>query len=80
MGVLREAKYVHFSDDPLPKPWEHMSGKTMENMKPRCVGHPGENQDCRARDIWLELYRDFGERRKVSPRFMCEREEILTQF
>lgn len=62
--VIREAKYVHFSDDPFPKPWVHTTGNMVERMKPKCVVAEEGKEDCRARDIWLELYKDFKERRK----------------
>lgn len=64
--VIREAKFVHFSDDPFPKPWVPTTGNMVERMKPVCAMTQPGTKDCRARDIWLELYRDFKERRKVS--------------
>lgn len=58
--VLQEAKYVHFSDWPMAKPWV-ADLEVMEELKPRCL-----DGDCRAQKIWLGLYSDFRERRQVS--------------
>jgi hypothetical protein len=39
---------------------------TIEKHQPTCELNPTTGQeDCRSRDIWLGLYRDFAERRKV---------------
>jgi hypothetical protein len=65
MQVIREAKLVHFSDDPFPKPWIDATQKTVATMKPHCLTSPSGKEDCRARDIWLELYLEFKERREV---------------
>jgi len=62
--VLEEAKYVHFSDWPLPKPWMPHSKTQEEELQPEC--HPtSEGEDCRDRDIWLGLYADFRRRRDL---------------
>jgi hypothetical protein len=62
--VLDEAKFVHFSDWPLPKPWLPYTEELYQQQSPDC--HGVENrQDCRDRDIWSGLYRDFTERREV---------------
>ncbi|CZT13039.1 hypothetical protein WAI453_005898 [Rhynchosporium graminicola] len=62
--VKKEAKVVHFSDDPLPKPWL-ATKKQMEKHQPKCVDGGGFDEDCRARDIWVDLYADFRSRRKA---------------
>lgn len=62
--VREMAKYVHFSDDPLPKPWLAKQ-EEVEGFQPGCFG-VGEGLDCQDRDFWMDLYRDFGERREVS--------------
>ncbi|CAL3973565.1 hypothetical protein PZA11_005771 [Diplocarpon coronariae] len=59
----QEANFVHFSDDPLSKPWL-AEEKKIRFYEPDCVKLPAGDVDCRARDIWLELYRDFKERRQ----------------
>lgn len=73
--VMEEVKYVHFSDWPLPKPWEARSEKVLEEVVPKCVGG-GER--CADRRVWMWLYRDFRERRKVCfvPTW-CEGESFL---
>lgn len=61
--VLRKSKFVHFSDWPLRKPWE-MYDLEWKGKGPRCVPMQ-EGDDCRGRDIWEGLYKDFRERRVV---------------
>ncbi|KAL3470974.1 nucleotide-diphospho-sugar transferase [Aspergillus californicus] len=65
--ILKEAKYLHFSDWPVPKPWLLASPSIVQKEQPTCDMNPatGQEDDCRARDIWLEFYADFATRRKV---------------
>ncbi|KAL4804759.1 glycosyltransferase family 8 protein [Aspergillus unguis] len=71
-AVLQEAKYLHFSDWPVPKPWLKADSATIQEQQPICDVDPatGLQDDCRARDLWLGFYSDFAKRRKV----MCEME------
>ncbi|KAF2217703.1 glycosyltransferase family 8 protein [Cercospora zeae-maydis SCOH1-5] len=73
--VINEAKYVHFSDWPVPKPWSLADQKVVESAMPRCTileqrksvfeGVEDEIvEDCRDREIWLGLYADFQKRRR----------------
>lgn len=63
--VIDEAKFIHFSDWPLPKPWLTYDEGKVQEMQPECqdVDH---HHDCRDREIWLGLYRSFKERRQAS--------------
>lgn len=62
--MLEEAKFVHFSDWPLPKPWLPHTEEAYQKKLPVC--REVENgQDCRDRDVWTGLYQDFMERREV---------------
>lgn len=65
--ALSEAKFVHFSDWPLPKPWIMWPQALLPEMLPRCANKPGtaEESGCRDRDVWRGLYDDFRKRRKV---------------
>ena len=64
--AISEAKFVHFSDWPLPKPWVMWPRQLLVEMIPRCH-KPGtaEESGCRNREIWKGLYEDFRKRRKV---------------
>jgi hypothetical protein len=60
--VLGEAKLVHFSDWPLPKPWVMWPTEGLKEMQPDCGGsHEGS---CAERRIWKQLYTDFRKRRR----------------
>ncbi|KAK5131583.1 hypothetical protein LTR08_000838 [Meristemomyces frigidus] len=65
-AVLKEAKLVHFSDWPLPKPWVMWPHDALTEIQPDCdmldVGN--YQYSCREREIWKELYNDFRRRRK----------------
>ncbi|PWY74496.1 nucleotide-diphospho-sugar transferase [Aspergillus sclerotioniger CBS 115572] len=64
--VLRETKFLHFSDWPVPKPWIQAPETVIAEKKPECEmdSQTGRYDDCRARDIWLGLYDDFAQRRQ----------------
>ncbi|KAE8836444.1 hypothetical protein P3342_000363 [Pyrenophora teres f. teres] len=62
--ALAEAKYVHFSDWPMPKPWITPTSEQLENALPRCWDVEGVGEDCTDRFLWLELRDDFSKRRK----------------
>lgn len=60
--IYDEAKLVHFSDWPLPKPWIMWPLEGLAEMQPDCGGsHEGS---CPERRIWKALYEDFRARRK----------------
>lgn len=67
VSVLNEAKYVHFSDWPVPKPWVQDSAMRLQKQ-PQCRTADGEDtqETCAEREIWNKLYTDFVENRKVS--------------
>ncbi|KAL3424252.1 glucose N-acetyltransferase [Phlyctema vagabunda] len=64
-AILDEAKYIHFSDWPLEKPWVWSDEKDIAKVRPKCVTEPASDlhTECRAEFIWTWLYRDFAERR-----------------
>jgi hypothetical protein len=59
-AAFDEAKLIHFSDDPLDKPWM-AKWDDVKRFMPDCE----ENGDCQARNIWLTLYSDYWKRAKV---------------
>ncbi|EPE25012.1 Nucleotide-diphospho-sugar transferase [Glarea lozoyensis ATCC 20868] len=60
--VKKEARLVHFSDYPMPKPWEGISQNDVKASRPACVKTEG-GEDCSDRDVWRGFYREFRERR-----------------
>ena len=58
---LDEAKFVHFSDWPYPKPWITPEDRQREEVEPRCT--PSAGDDCTAAKIWYSLYEEFRKRR-----------------
>ncbi|KAJ4213966.1 hypothetical protein NW759_010495 [Fusarium solani] len=65
VGVLNEAKYVHFSDWPVPKPWVQDSAMRLQKQ-PQCPTADGQStqETCVEREIWNRLYTNFAENRK----------------
>ncbi|KAF2669713.1 nucleotide-diphospho-sugar transferase [Microthyrium microscopicum] len=59
--AMKEAKLVHFSDWPLPKPWIMWPGAGLTEIQPDCGGAKG---GCKERVLWKELYTNFRRRRK----------------
>ncbi|EME44314.1 glycosyltransferase family 8 protein [Dothistroma septosporum NZE10] len=65
-AAYQEAKFLHFSDWPLPKPWLPTTQKQIDEVVPACWTRDDGTQDCRDRDRWLLVYEDFLERREGS--------------
>ncbi|KAJ5383463.1 hypothetical protein N7517_001374 [Penicillium concentricum] len=65
--VFKEAKYLHFSDWPVPKPWIKALPDVVEDSQPQCELNPatGYKDDCRVKNLWLGVYEDFKVRREV---------------
>ncbi|KAI0967610.1 glucose N-acetyltransferase [Xylaria arbuscula] len=63
VAVYNEAKYLHFSDWPVPKPWIPMSESIRQDKQPKCVTKNGQ-EDCSARELWNGFYTDFTQRRE----------------
>ncbi|GES65136.1 nucleotide-diphospho-sugar transferase [Aspergillus terreus] len=66
-AILEEAKYLHFSDWPVPKPWIQAPKHVIEEKQPTCDYNPltQKEDDCRALNIWLGVYDDFRKRRAL---------------
>lgn len=64
-SVMKQAKYVHFSDWPVPNPWVGTTEAMKLENQPGCKppGEQGGELDCADRNAWLWLY-EFRERRK----------------
>lgn len=66
VAAYEEARVIHFSDWPAPKPWVRMSDEERDEHQPQCVMQYDGREDCTERRIWNSLYQDFWERRQVS--------------
>jgi hypothetical protein len=65
-AALKEAKLVHFSEWPLPKPWVKVTQEKLDKYTPACKnGTIAGQADCSDRDVWLGLRTDFSARREV---------------
>jgi hypothetical protein len=64
--ALKDAKYLHFSDWPYPKPWSEYSHVMHDEWPPDCEITLEGEEDCISRDIWDEIYDEFLARRQVS--------------
>ncbi|KAI1325004.1 glucose N-acetyltransferase [Xylariaceae sp. FL0255] len=62
--AYNEAKYLHFSDWPVPKPWITTSESMRQQHQPKCVDKNGK-EDCTARELWNGFYDDFKQRRST---------------
>ncbi|KAK2480408.1 hypothetical protein H9L39_07976 [Fusarium oxysporum f. sp. albedinis] len=62
--AYNEAKLVHFSDWPLPKPWLHIDEELRLELQPNSTNTTGDVVDCTARIIWNSFYTDFQMTRK----------------
>ncbi|KAF9777457.1 N-acetylglucosaminyltransferase [Fusarium sp. DS 682] len=64
-AAYNEAKLVHFSDWPLPKPWLETPDDVRLQLQPNCTTLSDGAEDCTARTIWNSFYTDFKRKRKV---------------
>lgn len=64
--IYDEAKFLHFSDWPLPKPWIVADPNEKDDMAPKCHQRDDGTEDCRDRMKWFFFYDDFRQRRGVS--------------
>ncbi|KXS97150.1 hypothetical protein AC578_3073 [Pseudocercospora eumusae] len=62
--AYNEAKFLHFSDWPFPKPWIKASREQVEEVVPKCHRMTNGTEDCRDREKWLFVYQEFRERRE----------------
>jgi lipopolysaccharide biosynthesis glycosyltransferase len=65
-AILAEARFLHFSDWPVPKPWMRASQEVLNKYMPKCRKSEWFGaSNCRDRAVWLKLYVDFAVRRKT---------------
>ncbi|KAI5463600.1 nucleotide-diphospho-sugar transferase [Mariannaea sp. PMI_226] len=63
-AAYSEAKLIHFSDWPLPKPWLSTPEDLRQQLAPECTSTTSGTEDCTARIIWNSFYTDFKKKRK----------------
>ena len=64
--ILAEARFMQFSDWPIPKPWMRASKELLNKHMPRCTKSEWFGaSDCRDRAIWLQLYGNFAVQRNA---------------
>jgi hypothetical protein len=64
--ILREAKFLHFTDWPYPKPWIAGSEDIRMEIQPACLNTTSGEVDCSDREVWNDFYREYRDRREVS--------------
>ncbi|KAL1901788.1 hypothetical protein Cpir12675_000297 [Ceratocystis pirilliformis] len=57
--AYNEAKYLHFSDWPMPKPWKRPTRAQTLTFQPKCVEKHGTMVDCTAQRLWVGFYEEF---------------------
>ncbi|KAF2726178.1 glycosyltransferase family 8 protein [Polychaeton citri CBS 116435] len=66
--ILKETKFIHFSDWPYPKPWLPAQDEETSTVQPEChevqAADGRTATDCSDQRNWLWVYRDFRERRE----------------
>lgn len=62
--LVTEAKYVHFSDWPIPKPWLPTPTGLKVDREPRCAAGL---KTCAERELWNGWYDEYRGRREVCP-------------
>jgi hypothetical protein len=65
VAVYSEAKYLHFSDWPMPKPWLPADEELRLQVQPKCYVNDGGVESCAERELWNGWRNEFKERRKV---------------
>lgn len=63
--AIQEAKYIHFSDWPLPKPWFQQPLDQQDREAPKCSSSSSGQEDCTDRMIWFGLYVRWATDREV---------------
>lgn len=80
VAVYNEAKYIHFSDWPVPKPWYSMDDDVRDEAQPPCVVRDEDGtEDCLERELWSSLYEEFAQHRLVSG-FLSRLQGVIALF
>ncbi|KAF4450558.1 glucose N-acetyltransferase 1 [Fusarium austroafricanum] len=72
-AAVSEAKFVHFSDWPVPKPWIHDPEVRLQNQ-PACAGN---ETTCAEREIWNGFYTDYTDNKERVCESVGERQKWI---
>lgn len=63
--ALKNAKLLHFSDWPIPRPWASASQAAVNKYMPKCLKSEWFGAtNCKNRMMWMQLYSDYAANRK----------------
>lgn len=63
--TLHMVKVLHFSSLPTQKPWFNASQELMNRYMPRCKKTEWFGaSDCRDRELWFKIHRDYTKKRR----------------
>ena len=75
---MKAASVVYFLDEPFPKPWIMGPRNLFSEKVPQCKRLEADREDCRDKKIWLGLYDDFRQRRKVYRKFKAKHNLLIS--
>ncbi|VEU20851.1 DEKNAAC101689 [Brettanomyces naardenensis] len=63
-SIVKDAKLVHFSDTPLPKPWQSapkIMDKLLHDAQKKCLAGTDNNKEACVKElqVWLDLYDEY---------------------
>ncbi|KAK0101441.1 N-acetylglucosaminyltransferase [Cadophora gregata] len=62
---LHNSKMIHFSDWPIPRPWDSAPQSMLNKHMPKCLKSEWFGAtNCKDRMIWMQLYADYAAKRK----------------
>ncbi|KAL2074131.1 hypothetical protein VTL71DRAFT_7909 [Oculimacula yallundae] len=63
--ALQKSKMLHFSDWPIPRPWDGAPQAMLNKYMPKCLKSEWFGAtDCQDRMAWMQLYADYAAKRK----------------
>ncbi|KAL5327210.1 hypothetical protein ACEPPN_004902 [Leptodophora sp. 'Broadleaf-Isolate-01'] len=63
--ALQKSKMLHFSDWPVPRPWDSAPQAMLNKHMPKCLKSEWFGAtNCKNRMLWMQLYADYAAKRK----------------